>query len=225
MKNRRKLVVASVSGKDSTAMVLEMLRRGEAIDYLVSFLAPWEFPEMHGHVFRLSHDTDIDFCGVRPATDWDTLLNRYGWPHPCGGWCCASKRDAINRWVRSLHADEVTECIGFATGEEKRAQRDTLVKKKNWRVRFPLLEWGITEPEALEICYANDYDFGGLYEWMPSQRVSCFCCPKQSVQDLRAIVRHRPRLHEVMLRMDGHSGKRTNFKSKRRLRDVLVEVH
>ena len=82
--------------------------------------------------------------------------------------------------------------MGYSTNEIKRAERTT--KAKKWEVRYPLIEWGVTEAEALQYCYDKGYDFGGIYEWMPSKRVSCYKCPKQSQADWDAIRKHRPEL-------------------------------
>ena len=51
--------------------------------------------------------------------------------------------------------------------------------------RYPLMDWGITEKEALRICYDRGYDFGGLYQIY--RRCSCWCCPLQGIGELRKL--------------------------------------
>lgn len=43
-------IVSLSGGKDSTAMLLMMLERGEDIHSVVFFDTGWEFPEMHEHI-------------------------------------------------------------------------------------------------------------------------------------------------------------------------------
>ena len=66
--------------------------------------------------------------------------------------------------------------------------------------QYPLLEWGITERQALQICYDRGYDWGGLYEFY--NRCSCWCCPLQRIGELRTLRRHHPQLWAKLLDMD-----------------------
>jgi len=80
--------------------------------------------------------------------------------------------------------------VGIAADEPKRIHND----------RYPLVEWGITEKEALRICYDRGYDWGGLYEIY--HRCSCWCCPFQRIDELRKLRRHHPELWAKLLEMD-----------------------
>lgn len=65
---------------------------------------------------------------------------------------------------------------------------------------YPLIDWGMTEADCLKYCYDRGFDWGGLYEiW---DRVSCWCCPLQSLDDLRKLRKHRPELWEQLREMD-----------------------
>jgi 3'-phosphoadenosine 5'-phosphosulfate sulfotransferase (PAPS reductase)/FAD synthetase len=64
-------------------------------------------------------------------------------------------------------------------------------------VGFPLVEWGVTESDALRYCRKRGYDWGGLYDIFP--RVSCFCCPLKSLRELRRLRQHFPDLWAKML--------------------------
>ena len=61
----------------------------------------------------------------------------------------------------------------------------------------------MTEEEALAYCYAHGYDWGGLYE--RKKRVSCWCCPLQSLNDLRVLRETHPRLWEQLRLMDKYA--------------------
>ena len=68
--------------------------------------------------------------------------------------------------------------VGIAADESRRCKQDRYTC-------YPLVEWGVTEAEALQICYAHGFDFGGLYEIY--HRCSCWCCPFQRIDELRKL--------------------------------------
>ena len=72
--------------------------------------------------------------------------------------------------------------------------------KKNTNKRYPLIEYGITEADAIKYCRKLGYTWGGLYDIF--NRVSCWCCPLQSIKDLRKLRKHRPELWAKLLEMD-----------------------
>ena len=80
--------------------------------------------------------------------------------------------------------------IGIAADEPKRIKNEV----------YPLVEWGITEAQALQICYDRGFDWNGLYEIY--HRCSCWCCPFQRIDELRKLRRHHPELWEKLREMD-----------------------
>lgn len=119
----------------------------------------------------------------------------YGWARPNARWCTSKlKTEVINKYLNSLSKTrDVVQCVGIAADEVRR------VKDK----RYPLVEYGITEKEALAYCYSHGYDWGGLYEKFG--RVSCWCCPLQSLDDLRALRKDFPKLWDGLRDMDRKS--------------------
>ena len=69
----------------------------------------------------------------------------------------------------------MVEYIGIAADEPKRVKH----------AYYPLVEWGMTEKDCLDYCYAHGFDWGGLYEIF--HRVSCWCCPLQPLSELRKL--------------------------------------
>ena len=64
---QEKYVSVSLSGgKDSTAMLLMMLERGEHIDEIVTVDTGMEFPEMYEHLAKLQKQVDIPFTVLKP---------------------------------------------------------------------------------------------------------------------------------------------------------------
>lgn len=65
---------------------------------------------------------------------------------------------------------------------------------------YPLVEWGITGTEALQICYDRGFDWDGLYKIY--NRCSCWCCPFQRIGELKKLRRYHPELWAQLLEMD-----------------------
>jgi len=178
-------------GKDSTAQLLMDIESNKDIHSVVYYDTEHEFPEILEHRGKIVADfPNIDFIEVRNYLPIDFWLKRYGKPHPSGGWCTDHKRAECNKYIRLIKRDypDIVECIGFTADEKHR------VKKKKWKVRYPLIEANMGELDCLRYCYDRGYDFGGIYDWMPSKRVSCYDCPKQGQKDIDAIKKHHPEL-------------------------------
>jgi len=181
-------VVSFSGGKDSTAMLHMMLEREMNIHSVMWFDTERDFPEILQHIEQVKKRTNLKFIRLRHWIGFDFLRERHGPPSTAGGWCAATKRDNCNKYMRLMRKDHpgIVEAVGFSANEKKRSLGKT-INTKPWKVIFPLLDWGVTEKDALNYCYSLGYDFGGIYDWMPSQRVSCYDCPKQSKADKEAI--------------------------------------
>ncbi len=206
-------IVSLSGGKDSTAMILIMLERNEPIHSVVFFDTGWEFPEMIDHIDKLEKYTGLEFVRLKIKRSFDYWLNqapvvarkgknkgkvhRYGngWPASLRRWCTRLKINAIEKYYRKQNG--FISCIGFAADEAKRVPVE---QKKTWPERYPLIEWNVSEPEALKYCYNHGFKWGGLYELFG--RVSCFCCPLQRIGELRSLRKYRPELWSRMLEMD-----------------------
>jgi len=204
---KMKHVVSLSGGKDSTAMLLMMLERNMPIDYIVFVDTTKEFPQLYRHldklekyisplrITKLSFDYDYYF-GQRILTRGKNKGERgYGFPSIRFRWCTGLKMDTIRKFYRSLN-DEITEYIGIAYNERRRI-------KDKANVVYPLVEWKITEKQALEYCYSKGFDWEGLYNLV--SRTSCYCCPLKSLQDLKNIYIHFPELWENIREMQRKS--------------------
>ena len=60
-----------------------------------------------------------------------------------------------------------------------------------------LVEWGWTEADCLQYCYDKGFDWGGLYNIF--KRVSCWCCPLKSLNELRQLRHNFPDLWATLL--------------------------
>lgn len=103
----------------------------------------------------------------------------------------------MRKYIKSKYKNEqVIEFVGIAADEIKRLEKN---KSKN-NLRYPLAEWGITEQEALQYCYSKGFDWNGLYKKF--NRVSCWCCPLQSLKELRVLYKDFPELWKILKEWD-----------------------
>lgn len=229
-----KLYVVSFSGgKDSTAMLLRMIEEGMRVDLILYCDTGLEFPEMEEHIRKVEKYIGRKITVIKSEKDFMYLatkkdrvirsekiagLNKgdivkgYGWPTVFSRWCTRTlKTNVISRYFRELRKEyEIVEYVGIASDEPQR-ERD-----KN----YPLIKWGMTEADCLKYCYDRGFTWGGLYEiW---DRVSCWCCPLQSDEDLRKLKFYRPQLWEKLKVMDSEIQKTTrpNFKLTKSLTDI-----
>lgn len=188
-------------------MLHMMLERGEKIHSAVFFDTGWEFPEMAAHIDLVEKNTGVNVVRLKPAKSFDywmyerPVLARegemkgevhrigYGWPSPVRRWCTLNKVYTINIYQKSI--ENCVPCIGYASDELHRAKPGK---------RYPLIEYGMTEKDAIKYCRDLGYHWGGLYDIF--ERVSCWCCPLQSLKDLRRLRQHRPELWQQLLEMD-----------------------
>ena len=210
-------------------MLLMLLERGEPVADVVFFDAGWEFPEMYEHLEKLENFTGLkitrlharlpvdvktdkspfdwmfsEYPVVRRGTRQAHMIGR-GWPNAYIRWCTGRKQQALKAHLLALTYQSALElplrqCVGFAADEQSRldgvAKRDSAYCVQ----RYPLVEWGVTEKDALAYCSRRGFTWGGLYHFF--NRVSCFCCPLQPLDGLRTLRRHFPDLWRRMLLME-----------------------
>ena len=188
-------IVSLSGGKDSTAMLLMMLERNEPIHSVVWFDTGWEFPEMYPHIEKLEKYTGINVLRLKYHKTFDDMMRKWNkWPSPMQRWCTSVKRDTLKKYSNSV--GKGIKCIGFASDETKRTDSKSVSKK----TRFPLIEYDVTEAEALKYCKDRGFDWSGLYDVF--DRVSCFCCPLGGLRDARKLRKHYPLLWKRVLEMD-----------------------
>jgi len=201
-------IVSFSGGKDSTAMLLMMLERDEPIHSVVFCDTGWEFPEMLEHIDKVEDYVGMKFVRVKPKVGFDYLmlereiksgkhagLKGYGWPSVMRRWCTREKVSTINRFCKTV--SNPLSCIGMAYDEHSRLYSKFSQK---YSIRYPLVDYHVTEQEALEYCYEKGFYWNGLYSKF--RRVSCFCCPLQRLGELRKLRRYCPDLWAKMLEWD-----------------------
>jgi len=202
-------IISFSGGKDSTAMALLMLENNIPIHSVVAFDTGWEFPQMYEHWKLFEQKTGLKIEVLKPEKSFTYQMLKhpvarqrgpdkgsvhrfgYGWPSVMRRWCTRTKTSRLDRYKKDVSNPALY--IGIAWDEQHRA-KNTDTK------RYPLIEWGITEKQALKICRGYGFEWGGLYDVF--DRVSCFCCPLQSLGNLRLLRRYYPEQWNQMLEWD-----------------------
>ena len=207
-----KNIISLSGGKDSTAMLHLMLEKNEPIHSVIFFDTGWEFPQMIDHIHQVEKKTSIKVNIIKPEKSFDYWMFQRpiikkgtkdvhrignGWPSPMRRWCTRLKANALDKHFKKQGSD-IVKCIGFAYDEKHRLDSKN-VKESKIKLRFPLIEYGMTEKQAHAYCRVLGYDWGGLYDRF--DRVSCFCCPLQRIGELRKLRKIYPELWGRMLKM------------------------
>jgi len=205
-----KHIVSLSGGKDSTAMLLRMLEEGMPVDIILFCDTGLEFDAMYRHIDKLEQYINKPITRLKAPQSFEYLFYEYmpkrknpelegrkgfSWGGPRNRWCTSVlKTRVIDRYLKDL-SEEYTLCqyIGIAADEPQR------IRKFN----YPLIDWGMTEADCLAYCKERGFDWDGLYDIF--NRVSCWCCPLQSFEELRKLRRHFPELWEKLRYMDKHT--------------------
>ena len=209
--------VSLSGGKDSTCLLLLMIERGMPIDAVLTADTGMEFPEMYDHLRRLDallhRERGIHLTVLRHPKGFEWLMfeepkqkssiienrNRMGvvtrgngWPGIKVRWCTGQlKTHLISKEVNRLKQEKnAIHYVGIAADEPDRIKNE----------QYPLVDWGITEAEALQLCYQHGFDWNGLYRIY--RRCSCWCCPFQRISELRNLRRHHPELWARLRELD-----------------------
>ena len=200
-----------------------MIEKEMPIDCVLYADTTMEFPEMEAHIAKLDEhlyrERGIHITTLRHPHGFEWLmfdvpqqqkraierriangqpLNGYGWPGIKSRWCTGQlKTHLLDKAVDQLKKERnALHHIGIAADEAHRCKDDP-------QNRYPLVEWKITEAQALQICYSRGFDFGGLYEIY--RRASCWCCPLQRIDELRKLRIHHPELWTRLRDMDNRA--------------------
>lgn len=221
--NRKvKYVVNLSGGKDSTAMLLELLRRGMPVDYILYAHTGKDFPQMIEHLTQLQQYIKKHYPNAPPITtiksekSFDYLMfehiktkgknigkRGYGWATMRNRWCTSTLKTAeLDKFCKSLNCD-VVNYVGIAVDEPARLDyKVKTYKRKQYNIYkcYPLVDWKMTEKDCLKYCYDYGFTWGGLYEHF--DRVSCWCCPLKNLKELKQLYLNYPELWQELKTMD-----------------------
>lgn len=174
-----KYVLSLSFGKDSLALLIEVIRRKLPLDYVIfcdikfsdkisaehPLMAEW-IPKAE-QILKDKFGIDIIHLTAKKnfIEQFYTVKNkgrhigdRYGFPYTIGAWCNGRlKLDPINNFIKKIirQYGAVTEYIGIASDEPKRLDRYKKLETKNHKY-ITLADLGITELQAMDICRQYD---------------------------------------------------------------------
>lgn len=213
-------VYASISGgKDSLAALITHMERGGQCDGAIYCRIMFddetsaEVPEheewLHSKCFPLlEREYGIKTQIVQGKyTYTDCFYKRYekggkvgkiwGFPFLRGAWCNTRlKVRPIQAHIKAL--GEFTEIVGIAADETNRIERKTVAGKI-----LPLVECGITEAQAFDVCRSRGLLSPGYNGGR--ERLGCWFCHNQRVGELKRLYYDYPELWNKLAKLDRDS--------------------
>lgn len=205
-------------GKDSLAQLEIMYRNGLPLtdivtaDIMATPDTPAYLPELVDFRNRVDQEilerygipvthvradkTFVDYF-YRELTARSKYTGTWGWPPVFGHWCMKYlKLHPIQNYFKDL---DYVEWIGIAADEPARHGQ------LNERKRSALVEYGVTESQAMEICK----ELGWVSPtYLHSGRDGCWFCPCQGIDQLRRLYNKFPEYWKMMVRWDKDTKKR-----------------
>ena len=137
-------IVSLSGGKDSTAMLLMMLEKKISVDHIVFFDTGWEFPGMIKHIDKLEKYIGREIVKLKYKIPFNEAIKKWGFASFKRRWCTDRKVKTIETFCKKYKP--FTKWIGFSYDERQRIKRTI-------GYCYPLIDWKITEEDALKYCY------------------------------------------------------------------------
>ena len=183
-------------------MLFMLLEKKYPLDEVVFFNNSMEFQALYDTrdlIVPFLHDKGIEFTELYPEYPFTysmlekpvrkkgtNLIHKYGYSW-CGGTCRWGTSEKIR--ILKKYMQGGWDYVGIAADETLRFEKE---KRPN-RI-LPLVEWGISEKDALQYCYSLGIDWKEndvlLYEIL--DRVSCWCCGNKNLKELKNIFLYLP---------------------------------
>lgn len=202
-------------GVNSTAMLIEWLRRGERLDLVLFADTGGEKPETYAY-----RDTFFAWMKTRTAAPCITVQHNgrdpsleaevlrikglpsiaYGVKRCSQKWKRGPQDVFVNNWEPAREAwargEKVAKLIGFDAGEAHRATRIPPEDSK-YRYRYPLIEFGLGREECVEAIEASGLPV--------PPKSSCFFCPSTRVPEILRLRDEHPDLMKRALAMEANA--------------------
>ncbi len=212
-------LVAFGGGTDSTAMLVEMVRRGEPRPHAILFAdTGGEHPHTYAHIETFSawlvlkgypaitsvHRATIAKIEGKSLSLEQDCLARKTVPSVAFGFKTCSQKFKVQPQEKWANNDvecnlawaaglTVTRLVGFEYGEERRA-READAKYTN---RYPLIEWKMDRDACKEAILIAGLRLPG--------KSSCFFCPNSKKYEIKALADTYPALLDRALAMEANA--------------------
>jgi hypothetical protein len=184
-------IVSYGAGTNSTAMIVEMLRRGEPCDAIVFADTGGERPETYDYVAMFSawlvaHGypaiVTVQNDGMHRTLENECLTNKRLPSVVFGYKSCSDKykRRPFAKWLKAQEwpMADVTVCIGFDAAEPHRADRGA-ASDDPYDKRYPLIEWDMGREECIDTIRGAGLPLPG--------KSSCFFCPNSKAHEILSL--------------------------------------
>jgi 3'-phosphoadenosine 5'-phosphosulfate sulfotransferase (PAPS reductase)/FAD synthetase len=193
-----KHIVNFGAGVNSTAMIIEMVRKKMPIDYVIFADTGSELPETYEFLtifMRWLHDHHLKFVLVKSkygCSVYDYYYKKKMTPSRQFRDCTDKfKKMPIHRFLKQFKDEGVTQYIGIASDEARRCR----TSNQKWiEYRYPLVSWLINRKKCIEIIKSES-----LPEPIKS---GCFMCPYQSDQSWLNLMKNHQDLWDKSKKME-----------------------
>lgn len=203
-------IVSYGGGTNSTAMLIELAKRGEKVDLILFADTGGEKPHTYEYVKRFSewlkNNGMPEIIWVKKAGNGESLEENclrcnmlpsiaYGFKSCSGKYKIQPQDKYCNNWEPAKYewkaGRKVIKLIGYDADEEHRAK---IPEDKKYIYRYPLVEWDMGRDENLETI-----EKAGL---CPPGKSACYFCPSSKPSEIRQLAHTYPELIERALAME-----------------------
>lgn len=203
-------IVSYGGGTDSTAMIVELLRRGERIDYITFADTGGERYYTYGYILMfnkwLMDNYGVGITVLKKDSMYDSLEDNcvkknmlpslaYGFKSCSEKWKIQPQDKFFNNLPQAQAewqaGRKITKCIGYDLGEERRAK---IAESEKYKYRYPLIEWQMEREDCLEVIQQAGLTLPG--------KSSCFFCPASRKPEILELRHNYPELLQRALAME-----------------------
>lgn len=203
-------IVSYGGGTDSTAMIIELLNRGEKIDYITFADTGGERYYTYGYILMfnkwLIDNHNIGITIVKKDSMYtsleDNCIRKNMLPSLAYGFKSCSDKYKIqpqDKFFNNLpeakiewkSGRKIIKCIGYDLGEERRAK---ISDSPKYNYRYPLIEWELEREDCIEIIEKAGLPRPG--------KSSCFFCPASRKAEILELRDNYPELLDRALAME-----------------------
>lgn len=179
------------AGTNSTAMLVEMVRRREPCAAIVFSDTGGERPETYAYADMFSawlvehgypEIITVQNDGMHRTLENECLTNKRLPSVVFGFKSCSDKykRRPFAKWIKNHSLVDLTVCIGFDADEPLRADRGNANEDK-YAKRYPLIEWGMGRAECIDTIRSAGLPLPG--------KSACFFCPNSKPHEILSLPR------------------------------------
>ena len=194
-----KKIVCYSGGKDSTAMLIHLLKTNAQIDDIMYVdVGNWTWNNAKDHIKQVEETLGVKITVLDATDELSKGFQRWGFPSIINRWCTGIKKALMRDYIKNKYGkrENIVQYIGYCSDEEKRTDKPLY---SAYDAEYPLVDANITNEDALKLCQEYGFDFGGIYEH--HKHYNCWLCPLQRVDELYWIWKNEPQLWEQLRQM------------------------